>query len=165
MPQNLPPTTACTVLFAVQANSWECFYYFNTNCHRHTGRGGGSFQQFSQKYLPVHFFFTNISNILFSFVTCSMHKNPHQNAGNGIKEIQLFKIFLRSMPPDHHRGFHASGTSQANLCLLPKGAYGKKKQPPKYSVFKNPMKFKKLQIAQGTKNHIYKTISFSWEHM
>ena len=30
MPQNLP-TTACTALFAVQANSWECFYYFNTN--------------------------------------------------------------------------------------------------------------------------------------
>ena len=33
------------------------------------------------------------------------------------------------------------------------------------SVFKNPMKFKKLQIAQETKNHIYKAISFSWEHM
>ena len=28
VPQNLPPTTACTALFAVQANSWECFYYF-----------------------------------------------------------------------------------------------------------------------------------------
>ena len=41
----------------------------------------------------------------------------------------------------------------------------KKKQPPKYSVLKNPMKFKKSPIAQGTKNHIYKAISFSWEHM
>ena len=40
-----------------------------------------------------------------------------------------------------------------------------KEQSPKYSEFKNPIKFKKLQIAQGTKNHIYKAISFSWEHM
>ena len=29
-----------------------------------------------------------------------MHKNPHQNAGNGIKETLFFKIFLRSMAPD-----------------------------------------------------------------
>ena len=28
-----------------------------------------------------------------------MHKNPHQNAGNGIKETLIFKIFLGSMPP------------------------------------------------------------------
>ena len=27
-----------------------------------------------------------------------MHKNPHQNAGNGIKETLFFKIFLESMP-------------------------------------------------------------------
>ena len=46
------------------------------------------------------FCFTNILNIFFSFVTCSMHKNPHQNAGNGIKETQFFKIFLGSMLPD-----------------------------------------------------------------
>ena len=29
-----------------------------------------------------------------------MHKNPHQNAGNGIKATLFFKIFLGSMPPD-----------------------------------------------------------------
>ena len=33
-----------------------------------------------------------------------MHKNPHQNAGNGIKETQFFKIFLGSMPQDPPRG-------------------------------------------------------------
>ena len=44
------------------------------------------------------FCFINILNIFFSFVTCSMHKNPHQNAGNGIKETLFFKIFLESMP-------------------------------------------------------------------
>ena len=27
-----------------------------------------------------------------------MHKNPHQNAGNGIKETLFFKIFLENMP-------------------------------------------------------------------
>ena len=43
------------------------------------------------------FCFTNILNIFFLFVTCSMHKNPHQNAGNGIKETLFFKIFLGSM--------------------------------------------------------------------
>ena len=89
------------------------------------------------------------------------------------------------MPPDHPRGSHAFGTSKANSYSPPpppKGLMliahfiliilkvtlkrkGKKKQPPKYSVFKNPMKFKKLQTVQKTKNHIYKTISFSWEHM
>ena len=31
------------------------------------------------------FCFSNILNIFFSFFTCSMHKNPHQNAGNGIE--------------------------------------------------------------------------------
>ena len=46
------------------------------------------------------FCFTNILNIFFSFVTCFMHKNSHQNAGNGIKETLFFKIFLRSMAPD-----------------------------------------------------------------
>ena len=44
------------------------------------------------------FCFTNILNIFFSFVACSMHKNPHQNAGNGIKETLFFKIFLEKMP-------------------------------------------------------------------
>ena len=29
-----------------------------------------------------------------------MHKNPHQNAGNGIKETLFFKIFHGSMSPD-----------------------------------------------------------------
>ena len=29
-----------------------------------------------------------------------MHKNPHQNAGNAIKETLFFKIFLGSIPPD-----------------------------------------------------------------
>ena len=33
-----------------------------------------------------------------------MHKNPHQNAGNGIKETLFFKIFPGSMPPDPPRG-------------------------------------------------------------
>ena len=46
------------------------------------------------------FCFTNILNIFFSFVICSMHKNPYQNAGNGIKETLCFKIFLGSIPPD-----------------------------------------------------------------
>ena len=44
------------------------------------------------------FCFTNILNIFFSFVACSMHKNPHQNAGNGVKETLFFKIFLEKMP-------------------------------------------------------------------
>ena len=44
------------------------------------------------------FCFINILNIFFSFVTCSMHNNPHQNAGNGNKGTLFFKIFLRSMP-------------------------------------------------------------------
>ena len=29
-----------------------------------------------------------------------MHKNPYQNAGNGIKKTLFFKIFLGSMLPD-----------------------------------------------------------------
>ena len=29
-----------------------------------------------------------------------MHKSPHQNAGNGIRETLFFKIFLGSMPLD-----------------------------------------------------------------
>ena len=44
------------------------------------------------------FCFTIILNIFLSFVTCSMHKNPHQNARNGIKETLFFKIFPRSIP-------------------------------------------------------------------
>ena len=44
------------------------------------------------------FCFTNILNIFFSFVTCSMHKNSHQNAGNGIKET-IFQNF----PGEHAR--------------------------------------------------------------
>ena len=38
-----------------------------------------------------------------------MHKNPHPNAGNGIKETLYFKIFLGSMPPDPPRGSRAFG--------------------------------------------------------
>ena len=38
-----------------------------------------------------------------------MHKNPHQNAGNGIKKTLFFKIFLGSMPPEPSRGSRASG--------------------------------------------------------
>ena len=41
-------------------------------------------------------------------------KNPHQNAGNGIKDTLFFKIFLRSMPPDPSRGSRAFGASRAN---------------------------------------------------
>ena len=62
-------------------------------------------------------------HIFFSFVTCSMHKNPHQNARNGIKDTLFFKIFLDSMPPDPPRGSRAFGASRANLCLPP---------PPKF---------------------------------
>ena len=89
------------------------------------------------------------------------------------------------MPPDPPKGSHAFGTvgqihvrpphnfkactpmliAHFILKILQVTLKSKKKQPPKYSVFKNPMKFKKLQIAQGTKNHIYKAISFSQEHM
>ena len=65
------------------------------------------------------FCFTNILNIFFSFVTCSMHKNPHQNAGNGIETL-FFKIFVESMLPDPPRGSHAFGASRANSCLPPK---------------------------------------------
>ena len=65
------------------------------------------------------FCFTNILNIFFSFVTCSMHKNPHQNAGNGIKETLFFKISLGSMPPDPPRGSGAFGASGANSCPPP----------------------------------------------
>ena len=36
-----------------------------------------------------------------------MHKNPHQNAGNGIKETLFFKIFLGSMPPEPPGGSRA----------------------------------------------------------
>ena len=61
--------------------------------------------------------FTNILNIFFSFATCSMHKNPHKNAGNGIKETLFFKIFPGSMPPDPPRG---SRVSRANSCPPPK---------------------------------------------
>ena len=38
-----------------------------------------------------------------------MHKSPHQNAGNGIKETLFFKIFLGSMPPDPPKGSRATG--------------------------------------------------------
>ena len=53
-----------------------------------------------------------------------MHKNPHQNAGNGIKETLFFKIFLGGMPPDPPRGSRAFDQSQANSCPPP---------PPKVS--------------------------------
>ena len=65
------------------------------------------------------FRFTHVLNIFFSFVTCSMHKNPHQNAGNGIKETLFFKIFLGSMAPDPPRGSRAFGVSRANSCPPP----------------------------------------------
>ena len=66
------------------------------------------------------FCFTNILNIFFSFVTCAMHKNPHQNAGNGIKETLFFKILgLGSMPPDRPRRSRAFGASRANSYLPP----------------------------------------------
>ena len=55
------------------------------------------------------FCFSNILNIFFWFVTCPMHKNPHQNAGNGIKKTLFFKIFLGSIPPDPPRGWRESG--------------------------------------------------------
>ena len=100
--------------------------------HRRTRQGGGRGgwlppPQFSQKYYVVgqfllksRFCFTNVLNIVFSFVTCSMHKNPHQNAGNGIKETLFFKIFPGSMPPDPPRGSHIFGASRANSCPPPK---------------------------------------------
>ena len=45
------------------------------------------------------FCFTNILNIFFSFVHCSMHhKNPHQNVGNGIKETLFSKFFWGACP-------------------------------------------------------------------
>ena len=73
------------------------------------GGGGGGSSPFSQKYYLVgqfllksgaislfRFCFTDILNIFFSFVTCSMHKNLLQNAGYGIKETLFFKIFRRA---------------------------------------------------------------------
>ena len=48
-----------------------------------------------------------------------MHKNPHQNAGNGIKETLFFKIFLESLPPDPPGGSSAFSVSRANSCLPP----------------------------------------------
>ena len=69
--------------------------------HRCTRRGGGALGRKlisraillkSRAIFLFRFCFTNILNIFFSFVTCSMHKNPHQNAGNGIEETLFFKI-------------------------------------------------------------------------
>ena len=65
------------------------------------------------------FCFTNILNIFFSFVTFSMHKNPHQNAGNGIKETLLFKISPGSMAPNPPRGSRVFSASRANSCPPP----------------------------------------------
>ena len=48
-----------------------------------------------------------------------MHKNPHQNAGNVIKETLFFKTFLGSMPLDPPRGSRAFGASRANSCPPP----------------------------------------------
>ena len=64
------------------------------------------------------FCFANILNIFFLFVTCSMHKNPHQNAENGIKETLFFKIF----PGEHAPGLPR--VSRANSCSPP--------PPPKF---------------------------------
>ena len=36
-----------------------------------------------------------------------MHKNPHQNAGNGIKETLIFKNFPREHAPNPPRGSRA----------------------------------------------------------
>ena len=82
--------------------------------------GGGQLPQFSQKYQLVGqfllkswaiflfmFCFTNILNIFFSFVTCSMHKNPHQNAGMALKRLYFSNYF------------RAFGTCRANSCPSP----------------------------------------------
>ena len=79
----------------------------------------GQFLLKSRAIFLFMFCFTNILNIFFSFVTCSMHKNPHQNAGNAIKKTLFFKIFLESMPTDPPRGSRAFGASRANLCPPP----------------------------------------------
>ena len=62
------------------------------------------FKYFNVYWRPVFLFrnhsfcFINIpNNIFFSFFTCSMHKNPLQNAGNGIKMTLFFKIFPGGM--------------------------------------------------------------------
>ena len=65
------------------------------------------------------FCFINILNTFFSFVTCSMHNNPHQNAGNGNKGTLFFKIFLRSIPPRPLGGSRTFGAIRANSCPPP----------------------------------------------
>ena len=121
------------------------------------------------------FGFTNIPNILFSFVTCSMHKNHTKMQEMALKRLYFSKfswgaclrITLEVLTPSARvRQIHVHPPpmliAQFILIILQVTLKrkSKKKQPPKYSVFKNPMEFKKLQIAQGTKTHIYKTISF-----
>ena len=44
------------------------------------------------------FCFVNIPNIFHSFTTCSIHKKPLQNTGNGLKETLFFKIFQGACP-------------------------------------------------------------------
>ena len=57
--------------------------------------------------------------IVKSFVSCSMHKNPHQNAGNGIKDtFQNFSGEHASGPPLRF-STRAFGASRANSCLPP----------------------------------------------
>ena len=43
-----------------------------------------------------------------------MHKNQHQNAGNGIKETLFFKIFPGSMASDPPRGSRLFFTDNEN---------------------------------------------------
>ena len=75
------------------------------------GAGGHVPPQFSQKYELVGqfllkgraiFLFRFCSLIFliffFSFITCSMHKNPLQNTGKGIKGTLFFETFQGSMP-------------------------------------------------------------------
>ena len=75
-------------------------------------QGGGQLPlQFSQKYelfgqfllksraiFLFMFCFTNILNIFFSFVTCSMHKNPHQNAGMALTRFYFSKFSWGTCP-------------------------------------------------------------------
>ena len=63
------------------------------------------------------FCFTNILDIFFSFVTCSMHKNPHQNVG--IRDF-IFQNFSGEHALDPARGSRAFSASRANSCLPPK---------------------------------------------
>ena len=81
--------------------------YYALRNHRRTGCGGGAslvnfylkvgqfFRQFLLKSRAIFLFmfcFTNILNIFFSFVTCSMHKNP------ALKRLYFSKFSWRACP-------------------------------------------------------------------